>query len=66
MNRKEVRLLNHGLYKLFWKSGGNSLASIGSLCDGTKWFAPCNWTSETEDGIASCDWNKIEKVIKIQ
>lgn len=62
MNRHEVRKLDHGLYRLYWKSGGDSIAAVGSLYDGTRWFAPTNWTSETEEGIAKCDWNKIEKV----
>ena len=35
-----------GLYKIFWKSGGTSLAAIGNLYDGIRWVAPINWTCE--------------------
>ena len=35
-----------GLYEIFWKSGGSSLAAIGNLHSGNRWIAPINWTSE--------------------
>jgi hypothetical protein len=35
-----------GLYEIFWKSGGSSLASVGNMHDGVRWIAPINWTSE--------------------
>lgn len=34
----------HGLYQVFWSDGSNSLASVGSLNDGSRWLAPTNWT----------------------
>jgi hypothetical protein len=56
--------LKHGAYKIFWKSGGVSVASIGFTYDGTNWFAPCNWTSEDNSRplVASTDWNKVERI----
>jgi len=36
-----------GLYEIFWKSGGSSLASVGNMHDGVRWIAPSNWTSAT-------------------
>ena len=37
-----------GLYEVFWKSGGSSIASIGNMHDGVRWVAPTNWTSESD------------------
>ena len=39
-----------GLYEIFWKSGGSSVAAIGMTYDGTRWFAPTNWCNGIEDG----------------
>jgi len=41
--REEILGCPHGLYKVFWSSGGFSLAAIGSLRDGQRWIAPTNW-----------------------
>lgn len=38
-NMKNCKL---GLYEIFWKSGGSSLASIGQTNSGVKWIAPYN------------------------
>jgi hypothetical protein len=56
--------LKHGVYKIFWKSGGMSLASIGFTHDGTNWYAPCNWTSQFKGAptVASTDWESIERI----
>lgn len=32
-----------GLYRIYWESGGSSLASIGYTRDGKAWFAATNW-----------------------
>lgn len=51
-----------GLYVLHWVGGGSSLASVGQLYDGTRWYAPCNWTSATPEGrVTSTDWNMVER-----
>lgn len=52
----------HGLYRLFWKSGGMSEAAVGSLHDGRRWFAPTNWTSKSPEGIASTQWRLVDCV----
>lgn len=39
----EVGKIKAGLYKVFWKSGGDSLASVGYGRDGKAWIAPTNW-----------------------
>lgn len=53
--------LDHGLYKIYWKDGGCSMASVGSLHSGKRWFAPTNWTSK-DHTIASSAWNKVKDV----
>lgn len=35
-----------GLYEIFWKDGGSSLASVGNLHEGVRWIAPINWTHQ--------------------
>lgn len=65
MTRAEVDQLDHGLYVLTWKSGGFSLAAVGSLHDGTRWFAATNWTSPSEAGIACTDWQEVIKATRV-
>jgi hypothetical protein len=62
MTIKDAKKLNNGLYRIFWKGGGPSLASIGRLHDGTPWFAPTNWVSEFAKGIACTNWRMINFV----
>jgi hypothetical protein len=45
--REEILGCPHGIYKIFWESGGFSLAAIGSLPDGTRWMSPTNWTDSS-------------------
>jgi hypothetical protein len=41
------RNINPGLYTVYWKSGGSSLAAVGVTQSGGRWLAPINWTSPT-------------------
>jgi hypothetical protein len=51
MKIKEFLETPIGLYRLFWKSGGSSLAAIGMDNKGKRWVACANWTSPaTWDG----------------
>jgi hypothetical protein len=59
VTKLEARVLALGLYRLHWHTGGSSLASVGQLHDGTRWFAPCNWTSSGKAGIASTQWSGV-------
>lgn len=49
-----------GLYRLHWRDGGTSLASIGCKEDGQRWFAPCNWVM-----VPSFDWKRVDRVTPI-
>ena len=61
VTQDEAKKLNHGFVRLHWKEGGNSLAVVGSLHDGRRWFAPANWTAETPGGIGSIEWRMVER-----
>ncbi len=58
MKREEVQLLEHGLYKIWWKSGGHSLAAVGSLSNGKRWMAPTNWITVP----STTHWPIVKKV----
>ena len=60
MTKAEVQTVDHGLYVIFWKDGGSSLASVGSNAAGRRWFAPTNWVS-----TPWFDWRKILRVRRI-
>ena len=63
MTREEVQKLAHGLYVLLWKEGEFSLASVGSLYNGDRWFAPTNWVGEGGMKVAHGEaWEDVKKV----
>jgi len=45
----DIAKVKIGLYHVFWKDGGSSLASVGMTKDGGKWLAPINWVAPTEN-----------------
>ena len=67
MKKEDVQKLNHGLYVIHWKKksgGGTSLASVGSLRDGSRWFAPTNWISEGK--AFGKHWKSVKKAIQVK
>ena len=38
-----------GVYEVFWKSGGSSIAAIGMTYSGQRWLAPTNWTNGSDE-----------------
>ena len=58
LNDFEVRGLKNGLYRVWWKSGGYSLAALGVNRDGSRWLAPSNWVAPTDDP----DWATVERM----
>lgn len=68
VTKEEVQKLKHGVYRLYWSARTYSLASVGSLHDGSRWFACANWTSETEEGVTGSgdDWNSVVKAVLIE
>ncbi len=63
MTKKHGNTLEPGIYEIFWKSGGSSLAAIGSDGNGQNWIAPTNWTTPScpSAGYRTM-WEKISKV----
>lgn len=70
MKASIVDTLPHGVYRIYWKKkhgGGYSLAAVGSLHNGSRWFAPCNWTSSELRVVAhGDDWKKVKRVELIE
>lgn len=65
MMRADVQKLPHGLYRLYWHGGRSSLACVGSLSNGDRWFACANRTSDAPTGIASIGWLDVGEAILI-
>ncbi|ACU71919.1 hypothetical protein Caci_3010 [Catenulispora acidiphila DSM 44928] len=64
---KQMRHRALGAYRLFWKSGGSSVAVVGQLYSGARWYACANWTSPDAErvGLVGTDWSLIERVEEI-
>ncbi len=60
MTKAEVKDVHHGLYRLFWKEGGSSLAAVGSDRAGRRWYAPENWIE-----VPSFDWRPVKSVKRL-
>ena len=45
MKKSDVQKIKLGLYEVFWKLGGSSLAAVGNDPAGNRWLAPVNWVS---------------------
>lgn len=67
---EQMRYRQLGAYRLFWKSGGSSVASVGMAYDGTRWYAPANWTTGSADAsladVVSTDWDRVERAELIE
>jgi hypothetical protein len=69
VKKADAQLLRHGVYRVFWKSGGSSLASVGSTYDGTRWMAPTNWTSadKPRPKVAVTDyWRHVKSMMLLE
>jgi hypothetical protein len=67
MTRKEANKLALGVYRIFWKSGGSSVAAVGFDYKGNRWIAPCNWITlpvSVPDGTKA--WRAVERVELIE
>ena len=67
MTLAEARKLAHGLYRLHWRKkagGGSSLAVVGSMNSGARWFACANWTGKDGKGIPGSDNAKSWAMVK--
>jgi hypothetical protein len=63
MTDDQVQQLSLGVYRIHWKNGGTSVASVGQLHNGSRWIAPSNWTSRCAQNMGHTDyWPLIDYV----
>ena len=49
-----------GLYRVYWRSGGSSLAAVGVDNAGLRWIGACNWVSACAvDGDGNSVWDDV-------
>ncbi len=54
MTTEEADALPVGIYRLYWHTGGYSVASVGRDRQGHCWFAPANWIA-----VPGVNWDTI-------
>lgn len=54
-----VASINNGVYRIYWRSGGFSVASIGRTRSGDVWIAPANWVSGPVFILEILDWIEV-------
>jgi len=62
MNKASVQAVKPGLYRVLWKGGGESLASVGMNACGERWLAPTNWISPSH---AQRSWRAVKRLIAV-
>jgi uncharacterized protein (TIGR00645 family) len=67
MTKAEAQATKRGLYRVFWKSGGSSIAAVGSTSSGSRWLAACNWVGITTDQDRLDEtWEMVDKLELIE
>lgn len=70
MTQDEVKAVvkRTGVYRIYWDKNDYSLASVGCLYDGSFWFAPANWTgnSDQDNQLICTDWYMVERIEVIE
>jgi len=61
MKANQTAKIKPGLYRLYWREGGHSLASIGVDASGKLWVAPVNWLSPIQNPDAKF-WRSVDRV----
>lgn len=62
MNKEDRKQLKPGLYRVYWKDGGYSIAAIGVTRNGDLWLAPTNWVFPAQGRQA---WQAVDFVKEI-
>lgn len=63
---EQMRHRELGVYRLFWYSGGCSVAAVGMCDDGSRWYAPANWTAGDPGAVVSTDWSPVKSAELIE
>lgn len=61
MTKKQAKSLTLGVFRLYWKSGGSSVAAVGMDRAGERWMAPSNWIS-----VPSYSWHRVKSAELIE
>ena len=59
MKQEKAARLRNGIYIVYWKSGGKSIAAVGQKQNGKMWLAPINWIFA---GSGKMTWGLVKKV----
>ncbi len=52
-----------GIYKIYWDTGGFSIAAVGiNSKNGKNWLAPTNWCSFSSDDPLVDTWDPVTQV----
>ena len=63
MTEDQVRQLPLGLYRVYWLSGGMSVAAVGMDSAGNHWLAPTNWVDPLNQSTSSVDtWARVDSI----
>jgi len=66
MTREQVQRLQNGVYRVDWKGGGSSVATVGTLYDGTRFLCPSNWTSRRPVGVVTTRyWHRVRQAVRL-
>ena len=61
--------LKPGIYRVFWRDGGASIAAVGVGSNGDNWIAPTNWIEPVTSKLANhpehpehWSWKTVKRV----
>jgi len=61
MTEDQVRQLPLGLYRVYWLSGGMSVAAVGMDSAGNHWLAPTNWSLSRGSDLTAY-WSGVDSI----
>ena len=60
MKKSEVQKISRGVYRVHWKGGGVSVATVGIAPDGDQRLPPTNWANVAMGKPSA--WGDVERV----
>ena len=49
ITKDEINNLGIGIYRFYWKTGGESIVAVGVTREGNRWIAPLNWVAPSDE-----------------
>lgn len=77
MKEVDVSLLQPGIYRLHWNQfyaqgviegqpiARSSLAAVGLLKNGRRWYAVVDWIVSDPAAVASTNWRRVERAERV-